>query len=78
MDNEDLRCAKDLIHIINTVEHKPIKLQPIRRSWAGDQEVNREIQKLLDNRLLVNSNLPWASLILIFKKKDGSNQVVID
>ena len=37
-----------------------------------------ELNKLLDSGMIIPSNSPWASPILIVKKKDGSNCVVID
>ena len=37
-----------------------------------------ELNKLLDSGIIIPSNSPWASPILIVKKKDGSNRVVND
>ena len=41
-------------------------------------EVFFEIQKLLDNGMIILSKIPWASLILIIKKKDRTNKVIIN
>ena len=70
--------AKDVMHNIDTGDNPPIKSRPIRRSQAGDTEVNQEINKLLEAGLIKPSKSPWLSPILIVKKKDGTNWVVID
>ena len=58
--------------------HDHIKLWPIRRSKSGDEEISGEIHKLLEQGLLKYSTSPWASHMLLIKKKDGFNFVVID
>ena len=58
--------------------HPPFKSQAIRQSKAAEEIAEAEISKLLESGLLVKSHSPWASPLLIVKKKDGSNQVVID
>jgi hypothetical protein len=77
-DDLDLGCAEGIEHTIDTGDHRPICQRPIRRSKHAKNEVNVKIQKLLDTGLLIHSNSPWASPMLIVKKKDGSNRVVID
>lgn len=53
-------------------------MRPIRRFKANDEVVKEEIEKLLDRGMIIPSKSPWASPILIVKKKDGTNRVVID
>ena len=77
-NEHDLGVAKDVLHNIDTGDNPPIKSRPIRRSRAGDTEVNQEINKLLEAGLIKPSKSPWSSPILIVKKKDGTNRVVID
>ena len=74
----NLGCAKDVLHYIDTGDSPPIRLRPIRRSLAAESVVNKEVAELIERGMLVPSKSPWASPILIVKKKDGSNQVVID
>ena len=75
LDPEDF---KDVLHNIDTGDNPPIKSMPIRRSQAGDTEVNQEINKLLEAGLIKPSKSPWFSPILIVKNKDGTDWVVID
>ena len=58
--------------------HPPLKSWAIRQSKATEEIAEAEISKLLESGLLVKSHSPWASPLLIVKKKDGSNRVVID
>ena len=51
---------------------------PHRRSQAEESIIMEELKKLLDSGMPILSNSPWASHILIVKKKFGSNFVVID
>ena len=51
---------------------------PIQRSCASDEVVTSEIQKLIDDGLLVKLKSPWAFPLLLVKKKDGTDRVDID
>lgn len=74
----DLGKAIGVEHRLDVQGHAPIRSRPIRRSQANIAIVNEELQKLLSNGLIIPSKSPWASPLLIVKKKDGSNRVVID
>ena len=63
---------------IDTGLHPPLKSRAFRQSKAAEEIAEAEISKLLESGLLVKSHSPCASPLLIVKKKDGSNQVVID
>ena len=77
-DNFDLGCAVNVQHKITTEDSRPIHSRPIRRSKASKMVVNEEVNKLLEKGLLIPSKSPWAAPLLVVKKKDGSNRVVID
>lgn len=77
-DDYDLGMAKDVQHQLDVQGHDPIRSRPFRRSQANIKIVDEELQKLLNHGLLIPSKSPWASPVLIFKKKDGTNRVVIN
>ena len=77
-DDYDLGKAVGVEHTLDTQGHDPIRSRPIRRSQANHAIADEELQKLLGAGLIVPSRSPWASPLLIVKKKDGSNRVVID
>ena len=70
-NEHDLGVAKDVLHNIDTGDNPFIKSRPIRRSQAGDTEVNKEINKLLEAGLIKPSKSPWPLPILIVIKRMG-------
>lgn len=74
----DLGKALGVEHILDTQGTAPIHSRPILCSLANQAIVNEKLQKLLSSGLLVPSKIPWSSPLLILKKKDGTNHVVID
>ena len=40
-------CAENNLHRVETGDHQPLKLRPIKSSKAGDLEVQTEIPKII-------------------------------
>ena len=55
-----------------------IKEAPRRIPLAQIKEVEDEIDKMLDNNVIVPSHSPWVSPIVVVRKKDNSNRLCID
>ena len=65
-------------HVIDTGDAYPIK-QPFRRvPMAYAEEEKKAIDKMLDQGVIRPSKSPWASPLLLTKKKDGSFRPCID
>ena len=61
-------CAE---HVINTGDWPPIR-QPARRMpFALREEVDRLVHDMLSQQVIVPSASPWASPIVLVRKKDG-------
>ncbi|GBN90182.1 Transposon Ty3-I Gag-Pol polyprotein [Araneus ventricosus] len=64
-------------HKINTGDHQPIKKYP-RRLPLAKKEADRLVKEMVDNGIIEESPGPWASPIVLVKKKDGSTRFCFD
>lgn len=65
-------------HAINLTDAAPIKTHPYKQSPLKNVYINEEVRKLLANGLIVPSNSPWSSAVVIVPKADGSLRMCID
>lgn len=70
--------VNDVFHHINIGDGKPFKLTPRRYDWTGRKLVMEEIHKMLDKKIVTESNSPSSSRILLIQKKDGGVRFCID
>ena len=76
--DSDLGRTGIIKHRIPTGNAVPIK-QPIRRVPVHMQEeVNKQLDMMLENDIIQPSTSPWASGIVLVKKKDGTKRFCID
>lgn len=71
------RCAA-VRHTIDVGDHAPIKQAPRRLPLNGREEVARLVEEMLANDVIEPSSSPWASPIVLVKKKDGSKRFCVD
>ena len=77
-DGDDLGYTETYRHKIPTIDDIPVT-QPFRRIPPTQyQEVKEHIQKLLEEQIIVESYSPYASPIVIVRKKDGSMRLCVD
>ena len=65
-------------HKINLVDEKPVYLKPYPLPYALRQELKDEIREMLDMGVIRKSSSPYASPVVIVKKKDGLNCICVD
>ncbi|GBM17553.1 Retrovirus-related Pol polyprotein from transposon 297 [Araneus ventricosus] len=65
-------------HRINTGDHPPIKQYPRRLPLARKEEADHLVKEMVDNGIIEESLGPWASPIVLVKKKDGSTRFCVD
>ena len=74
---DDLGCTPLLEHTIET--HGPPLCQPYRRqNPAVRREEMAQVQQMLASDIIRPSNSPWASPVVMVKKKDGSLRFCVD
>ncbi|GFV15547.1 hypothetical protein TNCV_4835731 [Trichonephila clavipes] len=65
-------------HIIDTADHPPIKQHPRRLPFAKQEEVGTLLREMQENDIIEPSSSPWASPIVLVRKKDGSTRFCVD
>ena len=76
--DDDIGRTGVLKHRIPTGEAQPIR-QPLRRvPYHMQKETDEHIDNMLKNDVITPSKRPWASGIVLVKKKDGSKRFCMD
>ena len=75
---EDLGRTSVATHHIDTGTTRPIRQRPRRQPLKWLDTEDSEIQKMLDLGICKPSTSPWASPIVLVRKKDGSCRFCVD
>ena len=65
-------------HRIDTGDSTPIRQYPRRLPYHYRAEVDRQVNEMLSQGVVQPSNSPWASPIVLVKKKDGTYRFCVD
>ncbi|CAC5421845.1 unnamed protein product [Mytilus coruscus] len=65
-------------HSIDTGDARPIKQAPRRVPLAFAEEERKIITQMLDQGVIENSSSPWASPLLLIRKKNGKIRPAVD
>ncbi|GFW94408.1 retrovirus-related Pol polyprotein from transposon 412 [Trichonephila clavipes] len=65
-------------HRIDTADHPPIKQHPRRLPFAKQEEVGTLLREMQETDIIEPSSSPWASPIVLVRKKDGSTRFCVD
>ena len=77
-DENDLGRTGFIKHRISVDNTRPIKQATHRVFVHMQDELDRHINLMLDNDIIQPLASPWASAIVLVKKKDGSRRFCID
>ena len=78
LSDDHMGRTKQLKHKINTGDHQPIRQQARRIPPCKREEVHQLLQDMLVRKVIQPSTSPWASPVVLVKKKDGSTRFCID
>ena len=70
--------VKELRHEVNTGDAAPVKQLPRRVPFALRKELSKLVSDMLENGVIEESSSPWASPIVLVRKKDGSLRFCVD
>ena len=65
-------------HSIDTGSHRPIRQALRRHPRAHLDEIDQQVDELLQNGFVEPAASPWASNVVLVKKKDGSFHLCVD
>lgn len=65
-------------HVIDTGTHVPIAVPPYRMSPLRKEILRKEIDQMLAEGVIEESNSPWAAPVVMVPKKNGDVRVCID
>ena len=65
-------------HQIKLKSEVPVTSKPYRVPYATRQDLKKDIQEMIDLRIMTESDSPHASPIVIVKKPDGPNTLCVD
>jgi len=65
-------------HRINTGDQKPVSKKPYRANEKKEKMIKEELDKMIKDGVVRESESPWSSPVVIIDKKDGSKRFCID
>ena len=75
---DDFGRTSKIKHRINTGQNQPIRQQARRIPPAKRDEVQSLLDQMLEKEVIQRSASPWASPVVLVKKKDGSTRFCVD
>jgi len=77
-DENDLGRTDIIMHHIDTADSRPVR-QPLRRFPPAHVEaISDHVDNMLKQGIIEPASSPWASKVVLVKKKDGSLRCCID
>ncbi|HBK71150.1 MAG TPA: hypothetical protein DDZ39_05755 [Flavobacteriaceae bacterium] len=77
-DDFDLGKTNIIKHFIPLDKDNPIKQRPYKAAYALKGEIKKQVEDMKHNKVIRNSFSPWASPIVMVKKKDGTMRFCVD
>ena len=78
MSSQELGRTSIVQHIIDMGDTQPIRQQPYRVGPETQKEIYLQVQEMLSKDIIQPSVSPWASPVVLVKKKDGTYHFCID
>lgn len=76
--NRPLGQTTTVKHRINTGDASPVHRRPYRVSQVERRVIQQEVDKMLSKGIIEPSSSPWASPVVLVKKKDGTWRFCVD
>lgn len=76
--NQPLGQTTTVKHRIHTGDATPVHRRPYRVSHVERRVIQQEVNKMLSKGIIEPSSSPWASPVVLVKKKDGTWRFCVD
>ncbi|KZS07756.1 Uncharacterized protein APZ42_028454 [Daphnia magna] len=76
--NSDLGRSNIVQHRIDTMNSTPIHQPPYKSAWKQREVIESQVQDMIRDQVIEPSSGPWASPVVLVKKKDGSWRFCVD
>ena len=77
--NDDKRGETNWVEMnIETRDAAPVRQPPLYVPFTVQSEITSQLKQMQDNGVIQISNSPWASPIVLVRKKDGTMRFCID
>ena len=70
--------ASVIEHKIDLTDDRPIRCKPYPLPYTKRGEIREEIKNTMDTGIVSESSSPYASPLVVVKKKDGPNRMCVD
>jgi RNase H-like domain found in reverse transcriptase/Reverse transcriptase (RNA-dependent DNA polymerase)/Integrase zinc binding domain/Integrase core domain/gag-polyprotein putative aspartyl protease len=78
MEGEALGQSKAFQHAIPTTDNQPIHIRPYASAWKERRLIDKQVQEMLQQKVIEPSLSPWSAPVVLVKKKDGSWRFCVD
>ena len=65
-------------HVIDTGDSHPVHQHPYPSAWKAKEVIQGQVNEMLEAGVIEHSNSPWASPVVLVKKKDGNWRFCVD
>ncbi|UYV79703.1 hypothetical protein LAZ67_18000349 [Cordylochernes scorpioides] len=77
-EKKSFPVSGEIKHKIDTSDYPPVRQRPCRVSPAERRVIQSEVEKMMETKIIRPSSSPWASPIILVRKKDGSLRFCVD
>ncbi|UYV63208.1 K02A2.6-like, partial [Cordylochernes scorpioides] len=77
-EKKSFPVSGEIKHKIDTSDYPPVRQRPYRVSPAERRVIQSEVEKMMETKIIRPSSSPWASHVILVRKKDGSLRFCVD
>ena len=78
VEKGELGSVSEVQHHIKTEDCSPVRQPPRRVPFSLRPEISRMVNEMLQAQVIEESSSPWASPVVLVRKKDGSLRFCVD